>query len=484
MIRSLRMRLFIGVTAASAVVLGILCLAINLAVRRTLQGEFDRVLLEKARSLASMVEQQDGEVHFDYERSQFPEFETGGRAAYFEVYLNGKPYQRSPSLGQSDLALPTAGPARIVNLPNGMLGRQLTLAFEPYVDADELEKELKRFGRPAGVMIVAQDSRDLDRSLAQIAWLTALLSAAATVICGGLLIGVTSRAVRPVRALARRIESLGAGDLSAILDATDCPSELTPVIDRLNDLLRRLAEAFGRERAFTADVAHELRTPLAGLLATLEVCRSRRREPVAYEQAIDKCLSMLGRMQGLVENLLLLARADGGQLTVRTEAVDVPDLLQECWSGLEERARGRRLAFSLTAGGAIAAMADRSFLRIVLNNVLENAISYACEGSEVAARIEAAGKDLAVEVANEGHALSPEDVPQLFKRFWRKDAARSGDGMHAGLGLSLCQRLLMLQDGAIAVRLEGAVFVVRISLPLAASTDLVPEPEALASRQQ
>ena len=104
MIRSLRMRLFLGMTAVSVVVLGILSIGIDQAVHHTLLVEFDRKrLLEKARSLASMVEQTGSKTHFDFEAAEFPEFESGPHAAYFEILLSGKPFQHSASLGERHL---------------------------------------------------------------------------------------------------------------------------------------------------------------------------------------------------------------------------------------------------------------------------------------------------------------------------------------------------------------------------------------------
>src|SRR5262249_6299830 len=157
-------------------------------------------------------------------------------------------------------------------------------------------------------------------------WLTLGLCAGAMLLSGGALWWAVSRATRPVRRLAEQIGELRETDLSA-LDARGLPTELVPVVDRLNALLLRVGEAFTPERGVSADVAHELRTPLAGLLATLEVCRSRPRDSEGYETAIDKSLKMLSLMQGLVENLLLLARAEGGQLTLRVMEVDMGELM-------------------------------------------------------------------------------------------------------------------------------------------------------------
>ena len=318
MIRSLRMRLFLGVTAVTVLVLGVLSIGIDEAVHRTLQAEFDNVLLEKARTLSSLVEQTEGRVHFDYQAAQFPEFETGPRAAYFEIALDGASYQRSASLGQGHLPLAGGKPgereAHSFTLPDGRKGRLLVMAFAPLSDMREPDEAGRVRPRPVpqGMIAVAQDSSMLERTLGRLRLLFLGLGGAATLLSGALLVWVASRAVRPVGRLAAQIEGLSETDLAAVTPARDLPTELMPMVDRLNGLLGRLGEAFGRERAFTADVAHELRTPLAGILATLEVARSRPRDSAGYETAIDKSLAILLQMQGLVENLLLLAGAGRG----------------------------------------------------------------------------------------------------------------------------------------------------------------------------
>ncbi len=464
MMRSLRMRLLVGTTLLSAILFSILCMTINAAIERTMQAEFDRVLLEKARTVASLVEQSGSEIHFDYVRSLFPEFEAGEHADYFEIQVDGKPFARSLSLKDGHLNSPAVAVPTPAVLPNGSPGRTITLAFQPIIEED---------AQPAGpphraVITLAMRTADLARTVGQIRLLVITLCGTATLLSALSLLLVVGRTIAPVKDLASQIEAVRMDAPEASAHAprvtANVPSELTPVVDRLNELLQRLTDAFTRERAFTADAAHELRTPLAGLLTTLEVCRSRPRAGADYEQAIDKSLAMLTQMRNMTEKLLLLSRADAGQLTVRRAPLDVAAIVQDCWQSLEPAARLRGLALCDLPTAAMA-HGDPELLRIVFSNLLDNAVTYADEGSVIQVSAQPRGTHLAVIVSNTGHALSAEDAPRLFERFWRKDAARTGVGRHAGLGLSLCQRLMTLQDGKIAARLEDGRFVVEVELP-------------------
>jgi two-component system sensor histidine kinase QseC len=458
------MRLFLGITAVSAVVLAGLGFAIEESVKHSLRAEFDRTLLEKARALASLVEQTGDVPHFDFQQTQYPEYDPGPGSACFEVFLDGAPWRKSASLGDHELP-PGArdGEAHGITLPDGRHGRILVLPFTPIIDDEGQPPPFHRTTH-TGIVTVARPSADLDRQVSQLVALTVGLCGIATLLSGAALIAVAASATRPLGKLARQIEGVRETDLSTALSAHEFPLELVPVVERLNGLLHRLGQVFARERGFTADVAHELRTPLAGLLATLEVARSRPRDSAGYEEAIDKSLVILRQMQTLVENLLLLARADSGQLKLRRETIDLEALLLECELTFEQPAAARQL--SINIHGEARVNADREFLRIIFNNLLDNAVSYAVPGSAIDVRISGDESRAAVEISNEGHALAAPELEQLFERFKRKDTARAATGLHAGLGLSISRRLAELQDARITLRLEQQRFVARLELAM------------------
>ena len=326
-----------------------------------------------------------------------------------------------------------------VRCPMGRAGRRVTLVFEPLIEADApagVASPPPPNPRPRCTLIVAQESSGLARTLDQLRWLSFLLCGGATLCSGVALVIVASRAIRPVGALARRIETMHETDLSAKLPTQGFPTELSPVVEKLNGLLVRLDQAFTRERAFTADVAHELRTPLAGLQATLEVARSRPREAAAYETSIDKSLAILAQMRALVENLLLLARAESGQLTMRCAPTDLLELVQECVANFEETARQRGLRIDNAEETVPNIPADRGVLRIALCTLFDNAVSYASTRGVIRVRTGMAGKNVFVEIANVGHFAGGGGFAQFAEAVcteWMPHAPRRG-GAHAGVG--------------------------------------------------
>ncbi len=456
--RSLRLRLLLSTSLASAAVLALLGVAIYGLMWRLLLSQFDAGLLTKAKAIAAMVEQHGPDVTFDVDLDQMPEFAAGRRADYFEVWLGDRNVlARSASLGKRDLSTPQEHRAPVfmdADLPDGHDGRIVTLSVPPRVEHDETDA-----GKPTptrlATIVVAGRPGDMHHVLEILRWLLLTLCGAAVVASGVVLYQLVGRAVRPVRQLAGEIESLRETELSRRLSDSNVPVELMPVVDKLNDLLARLQDSFTREKSFTADVAHELRTPLAGLATTLEVCRSRPREPAVYQAAIDDCRAMTDRMQAMVESLLMLARSDAGQLVVDRQRVDLVPLVDDCWALFRIRAESRGLVVKLNMPDRCEVDTDPGKLRIVLNNLFDNAVSYTDEHGTIELNVKPESSDRAtIEVTNTGSQIKPADLPRLFDRFYRGDQSRTDTGVHCGLGLSLCQRLTRLIGGKIDVDLS------------------------------
>jgi two-component system sensor histidine kinase QseC len=326
-------------------------------------------------------------------------------------------------------------------------------------------------------LVVGREIAGLQATLAVVRGLLVGVGILAVMLSAGVLAWVVRRSLGPIDRLGAQIAKVGEDDLSARIDAAGIPQELAPVVGRLNDLLARLEAAFQRERRFTGNVAHEMRTPLAGLRSKLELALSRDRAPEAYREALGDCLDIDLQMQGMVENLLHLARADAGQLEVRREPVDLAEVFQKCWEPLGARARRRGLSveWCLNVPGTVET--DRDQLRLVLQNILDNAVGHANDrGSiRVAAR---ADRDVAVlTVSNTGSILSADEVHHVFDRFWRGDAScRDAGDSRCGLGLPLCKTIIEQLDGAIeATTSADGKFTISIRLPHAGTGASSPQ---------
>ncbi len=514
--RSLRGQLL---TSTIGVVLATLCvaaLALYGLMRTSLLAEFDASLLVAARTLAAQVEWSDEGLHLEGSAAALPEFSRVKQPHFFQIWSgDGRTLARSPSLLEASLTARSSESLEpsfaFATLPSGADGREVMLAFYPRREGGEDERRREesetdsesqiaahRNGSadvrdsageeavPLLTIVVARPISELEHTLSTLRWLLFLVTVGAAGTVAVLMNGAIQRGLRPLETLAQSIAQVGVADLSERLRSTSSPAEVLPVVARLNELLARLESALARERTFSADVAHELRTPLAGLETALEVCASRRREPDEYADVVAKCWQVTRDMHAMVNHLLLLARAESHTLTVQTEPTDFHPFLAECWQPFADRAAARSLAVEWTVPVESLIPLDRDKLRLILSNLFENAVSHTNIGGWVRIAVEIRGRRLDraelsgarlnraehidnvlhISISNSGCVLNPADAEHVFDRFWRGDAARTDAVAHSGLGLALCQRIAAVLGGTTLAAINGGTFSISLTLPV------------------
>jgi two-component system sensor histidine kinase QseC len=450
-VRSIRRRLLGGTAIGVALAFAISGVLVLVLARSSLYAQFDDALVARAAALATLVEFDDGAVVVEADPAGAP-----GEQAYFEVWEGERVLMRSTSLGAGDLER-SEGPQalRTVMLPDGSDGRQITMRFAARREPDDPSTE----PAPTATLVLARPSTELSTAVARLGGVLIGVGVFGTLLCLAILGVVVRFGLAPMRSLAAAIAELREGDIAVKLEAATTPRELAPIVERLDDLLRRLAAAFARQRELTAEIAHELRTPIAGLRATIEVAMSRDDRPVEkYRAALADCLAITRQTERLVETMLSLARLDADPAPAAREVVDLDALLRECLATIAARAAERNVAI-VTALPAVTASTDSAKLQLVLNNLLDNAVSYVDAGGTI--RVEVALG--AITISNTGCTLAPADAERVFDRFWRGDAARSAR-IHAGLGLALCKKLVTLLGGTIDARVDDGSFVVVVTL--------------------
>lgn len=453
---SIRRRLLAGIALAVALTFAVAGAVVTWLLRASLAEEFDAALVARARAIASNIEDDDGKIELEVGADGAP-----GDATRFQVWQEGRVLLRSTTLRGRDLV--PAGPLErdvpLVSdavLPDGRQARQVTLHYSP---RRELGQERDPRRQELVVLAVARDLGEIDGTMARVTRSLVVVGLLATLLSAVIAFGVVRFGLAPVRALAAAIAEVREGELLARLDKAATPRELSPVVERLDDLLRRLAAAFARERELTAEVAHELRTPLAGLRATLEVALGRDDRPSEkYRAALAECLSITRQTEALVQTMLSLAQLDAGVVKVRAEPVALHTLVAEVVAELAPRAAARGVTVhSVLPATEVATDAEK--LRVVVHNLVENAVSYVDERGAIFVELHGA----TLQVRNTGCLLAPADVPRVFERFWRGDAARSS-GAHAGLGLALCQKLMTTLGGSLTAQVSGDTFVATVKL--------------------
>ena len=395
--------------------------------------QFDLALRTKALAISTVTVVTADTVRVEFTDRFLQGFDDEKPRDFFQVWLpDGKTLARSESLGTGELPHRVgridAPSYFLCTLPNGRPGRALGFVFRP--------KPVRGVNRQVEVeLVVASDREDLDETLMQLAGLATG--------CGVLLLGATlwvvprllRRGLQPLDRLGEQAAHIDAGSLAARFPVNDLPEELQPIGGRLNDLLARLEQSFERERRFSADLAHELRTPIAELRSLAECAL---KWPESRDAATDgEVLAVARHMETLTTSMLALTRSQPGQLTGPTEPVAIAPLVDEIWRTFAPRAEARGLRVNFTLAPARVA-ADPVLLRSILSNLFDNAVDYTPGGGELSINVEQQAQGVVVRVANLAANLEAGDATRLFDPFWRKEAARSG-GQHVGLGLSLAR---------------------------------------------
>ncbi len=283
---------------------------------------------------------------------------------------------------------------------------------------------------------------------------------------GVIIWGVVGGALSPLRRTAE-VVSRRAPDMLEPIDISQSPAEIQLLLQALNDLFSRMRAAIGREQQFTADAAHELRTPLAALKTHLQVARGQSAEPMT-RQSLDLALEGLDRASHSVEQLLALARADarGGDVLSSTP-VDLRELAVWAVSALSQKAYERDIDLGLAEAQHAEIMGDITALRTLLRNLVDNAICYTPRGGTVTVAV---GEDFEgkwIEVLDDGMGVSPGEQTRLFDRFHRGPEGQAMTTTGSGLGLSIVQRIARLHRATIGLGegLDGRGLGVRILFP-------------------
>ncbi|WP_175816528.1 heavy metal sensor histidine kinase [Burkholderia diffusa] len=263
-------------------------------------------------------------------------------------------------------------------------------------------------------------------------------------------------ALAPLREIVANTGRITVDKLDARLDAARAPRELRALVDAQNAMLGRLQQAFGHLSQFSADLAHDLRTPLNNMRGATEVALARPRSPGEYQALLESNLEEYDRLARMIENVLFLARAEHPTFVTRQRAFDVHDELTriaEYFEGLADEAGS-----TLRVEGHGQLTADVELFRRAVGNLLANALRYTPAGGVIALSVDETADTVRVVVENPGEPINPALLPRIFDRFVRGDPARSGGvpGGTAGLGLAIVRSVMELHGGTARVESDAA----------------------------
>jgi heavy metal sensor kinase len=319
-------------------------------------------------------------------------------------------------------------------------------------------------GQIVGAIQVAHDMAEYDRLWhGEITTLLALFPLSLLVAgIGGLFL--TERALRPVHQVTHAAAQLGVEDLSRRLVVSG-RDELAELAETFNGMIARLEAAFEQQRRFTADASHELRTPLARIKVTTSMALADDQSLDEYRTALQIADQAADAMDRLIQQLLLLARADSGQLPIERSRLNLGGVLQEAMAAVA-RAGSTPLTLDLPPQ-PIVIEGDADHLCRVFVNLIENSLRHTPADGQITLSPRVVGRTALVRVIDTGEGIPPEHLPHVGERFYRVDAARTRRTGGCGLGLAISQTILHAHGGHLSIESEvGRGTVVTVSLPL------------------
>lgn len=428
----------------------------------SLRQAFDQMLRTEAMTVASRLETDRGRIELELAPDSAGPVSSEGGALVKVFEDGGRIVFSSPELADTpELAVPAEG-----NSVEGVSWFDVRLGpserpyrgavIHPFVTPEGEPSARSYEGAPAerrAWVFAARPLAPLHAALARLAVILSVtvgIAAAGALVVGLLLSG---SGTEPIRSLSDHLGRVRPERPAFDLDRRSVPIELDPIVGTVENLLSRIRLELDRQRQLTADVAHDLRTPLAGVRTLLDVCVQRPRETREYVETIEKAQAALRQLSAMVDNVLTLARLDAQVDRPVWESVSLPDVVNAAVATVQPLADGRGVAIRSNLDGVNPVRSERAKLTKILSNLLANAVEHSPAGEAVVVTAGSNGTSIEIAVEDRGPGVAPELRAAIFERFTRGDDSRTTDGHH-GLGLTIARGLARVLGGD--VMLDGS----------------------------
>ncbi len=481
--KSLRFKL----TLWYVLILGVLLISFSALLYITLSRSLYRDVDQKLRSLAELIASESS--------SPFFKFGLGSIDQALEASMNLKP------IGKFIQVLDESG--RIGRKSENLKGIQLPISLNALRNASKgfityetnhsvgntplriITYPVKENSQVTKIIQVASSLEDVEDALAKLLTILAITVPSILMIAslGGLFLA--NKALKPVDRITQTARMITSQNLNQRIQTLKVKDEISRLIDTFNEMISRLDQSFRQIKQFTTDASHELKTPLTILKGEVEVALRKKRLPHEYEQILESNLEEINRMSKIVEDLLLLSKADIGEIQLNREDINLTRFMAGLVEQMKILAQPKNIRIEMNNHQAedmeeIHILGDALRMRELFINLIENGIKYTEEGGSVLITLtkeigeshtpltsngKRANHFAKIIVADTGIGIAKEDQEKIFNRFFRVDKARSREQGGSGLGLSICKWIVEAHQGEITVQSEpgkGSSFIVRL----------------------
>jgi heavy metal sensor kinase len=463
--RSIGFRLAGWYFAVFACGLAVFSVAAWFAMRASLYNAIDDELQDRVRGVATFMELQTASLSIPEIRDEFREHSVLGPGGdLFQVCdEHGQWLYRSVPLEEDNVPIQ----------PPDQLPR-------PHFESVRLEHHLLRFysqrivsaGKPYTVQVASLMNEGME-ALERFRLLLFLVAPLLLIVASAGGYWLSARALAPVDEISQAAERISVENLANRLPVPQTGDQLERLSKTLNAMFSRLENSVLRMKQFTADASHELRTPISLIRTTAEIAVDRSRPPEEYLEALHEILQEAERTSTLIDNLMLLARADSQKAVLERSPLDARSVAREAVEQGRKLAHQKGVGFDATVPDyPIPILADGDALRRGLLILIDNAVKYTPEGGHVSVDVTRSDDFAVFAVRDTGLGIAAEDLAKIFDRFWRADKVRSREPGGTGLGLSIAEWIVQMHAGSIEVASElgkGSVF--RLRIPGIESTD-------------
>jgi len=303
---------------------------------------------------------------------------------------------------------------------------------------------------PYGSLVIGRSVNAIDADMAT--FRNKLIIVGLGVLTVGFLVSwfLTTRAIRPIQKMSDTANKIAHGDLSQRIDELNTRNELSELAHILNETFDQLDNSFEQQMRFTADASHEMRTPLAVIIAKSEFALARERSIEKYQDTIETCYESANHMSELIESLTALARVDSGEFEVVPVLGDIGGLASLSVSMLEPIAKQRNISIHSSIG-MVEAHFDRPKMKQVIINLLSNAIKYNQDQGKVFVNVVDSPEQVSLQIRDTGPGIKEEHLPYIFDRFYRVDESRKTLEGSTGLGLAISKAIINAHSGTLTV---------------------------------
>ncbi|MBK1830336.1 GHKL domain-containing protein [Verrucomicrobiaceae bacterium R5-34] len=464
---SIQNKLLVGMVFFMTTVLTVGSTALYFSFRKAYFQQIDLDLGKVATLLATEIELENGQLVHEWLDDVRNDPIRSKKDLIQSWNLSDGSSLRSPALKGEDLpkfSAPSGQSSfRDITLPNGHSGRAIGIEILPKIDPEETEENATEphgpyteANAPPHILVIANDVEKIEKQLARLRWIL-LLTIIAVVIASVLISrNIIRSCLFPINDLSDQVAQHNVNELDKeFLVTPDFPEELKGLVTQYNRLFKNIHRVRVRERDFSAHAAHELRTPLAGIILTLEQALHRNRDTDYYQECLAETLKISQSMHGMTERLLYFSRLQNDTFSMHFEKVALHELLKNVWLQHTNRAdsRGLSIDWDLTDKAAVI-RADQHLLGILISNLMNNAVAYAEPNSSITIQTTAQSSGLALSISNQSKGLNKENMRRLFEPFYRKDEARDVNEHHSGIGLALCQEITRAMRASITADLD------------------------------